>query len=84
MLMLNWIDNIAVAQDGDTYVMYEINEQGDLFISGDNWRGKKSKDSLYKYPNVISKLGSAEKAKLIAEEIQQIINTDPYAVKNRR
>ncbi|MGA0559259.1 hypothetical protein ACO2Q8_21550 [Larkinella sp. VNQ87] len=76
--MLNWKNNVAVAQDGDTYVMYEISEQGDLLISGNNWRGKKGIDGLYEYPNVISKLGSVEKAKQIAEEIQRLISLEPY------
>lgn len=82
--MLNWINNVAVAQDGNTYVMYEISEQGDLYISGDNWRGKKGIGGLYEYPNVVSRLGSVEKAKLIAEEVQQLINTEPYQSKARR
>nr|WP_293835530.1 hypothetical protein [uncultured Arsenicibacter sp.] len=69
---------MAIAQDGDTYVMYEINEQGDLLILGNNWRGKKGIDGLYEYPNVISKLGSVEKSKQTAEEIQRLINSEPY------
>jgi alpha-tubulin suppressor-like RCC1 family protein len=81
--MLNWIDNVAVAQDGNTYVMYEISEQGDLWISGDNWRGKKSKDGLKEYPNVISRLGSTNKAKQIAEEIQKLIASEPYKIQRK-
>lgn len=81
--MLNWKDNIAIAQDGDTYVMYEISDKGDLLISGDNWRGKKGIDGLYEYPNVISRLGSIEKAKVVAEEIQRLINTEQYVGRTR-
>lgn len=63
---------------GDTAIgydktIYHIKEKGVLEISGDNWKGKKTSDGLYEYPNVTSELSTKKIAKRTAEKINNII-----------
>lgn len=59
--------------------MYQVFESGELWISGPKWKQKKDKNGqTIIHPNRISKLGTKEYAILIAENINKLLNSEPF------
>ncbi|MFN3379993.1 MAG: hypothetical protein ACK41O_11095 [Runella zeae] len=76
---LNWEGDVAIGKQGDSYVMYQVFENGELWISGPKWKQKKDKKGQpIIHPNRISKLGTKEYATLIAENINKLLNSEPF------
>lgn len=74
--MLKWNGNIAIGKDrNNKYTIYDIRENGDLWLTGDNWGHKLDKKGFVKYPNRACKIGSIEKSRQIAERLNQLENT---------
>ena len=72
--MLEWHGNIAIGRDKNHKItFYEIQANGDLWLSGDNWSNK-SKTKTVKYPDRICRVKSIEKAKLVAENLNKLEN----------
>lgn len=73
--MLNWNDNIVIGKDKmNSITFYDIQENGDLWLSGDKWGKKYDKKGIILYPNRICKFGSKEKAILVAEKLNILQN----------
>ena len=76
---LKWESDVAIGKQGDSYVMYQVFENGELWISGPKWKQKRDKNGEpIIYPNRISKLGTKEYAILIAENINKLLNSEPF------
>lgn len=76
---LKWESDVAIGKQGDSYVMYQVFENGELWISGPKWKQKKDKNGQpIIYPNRISKLDTKEHAILIAENINKLLNSEPF------
>ncbi len=76
--LLDWKDNIAFGQHGDSYVLYQVFEDGELWISGPNWKQKKNKaGQIIAHPNKTAKLESKQHAMNIAESLNKLLNTEP-------
>ena len=64
-----WVNGIAIGKDTNgKFTFYEITEDGNLLLSGDNW-GRK-----FNYPNRICKINDKEKSYLIAEQLNNLEN----------
>ena len=37
---LKWEGDVAIGKQGDSYVMYQVFENGELWISGPKWKQK--------------------------------------------
>lgn len=75
---LEWKDDIAFGKHGDSYAMYQVFDDGELWISGPKWRQRKNKAGQeINHPNKTAKLDSKEYAMLIAENLNKLLNTEP-------
>ena len=75
---LEWKDDIAFGQHGESYVMYQVFDDGELWISGPKWKQRKNKAGQeINHPNRTAKLDSKEYAMLIAENLNKLLNTEP-------
>ena len=78
ILSLDWNDDIAFGNHGDSYVMYQVFDDGELWISGPNWKQRRNKAGQeINHPNKTAKLDSREYAMLIAESLNKLLNTEP-------
>ena len=76
---LQWENDVAIGKQGDSYVMYQVFENGELWISGPKWKQKKDEHGLQiVHPNRIAKLDTKEYAVLIAENINKLLNSAPF------
>lgn len=76
---LKWEGDVAIGKQGDSYIMYQVFENGELWISGPKWKQKKDKNGQpIIHPNRISKLDTKEHAILIAENINKLLNSEPF------
>ena len=74
--MLKWNENIAIGKDKkNSFTFYDVQENGDLWLSGDKWGKKYDKKGIINYPNRICKFGSKQKAILVAETLNTLENS---------
>lgn len=78
ILPLDWKDDIAFGQHGDSYILYQVFDDGELWISGPKWKQRKNKaGQTIAHPNKTAKLNSKEHAMQIAENLNKLLNTEP-------
>lgn len=74
--LLSWENDTAVGRQGDSYIIYQVFDNGELWISGPKWKQKKDKHGQpINHPNRIVKLKSREQAVVIAEGINKLFNS---------
>jgi len=77
--LLKWENDVAIGKQGDSYIMCQVFDNGELWISGPKWKQKKDKNGqAIIHPNRIAKLDTKEYAILIAENINKLLNSAPF------
>jgi hypothetical protein len=78
-MAMDWHDNVAVGVGGllrngkeAPYSLYEVGPNGELYICGDGWKADR-KDKRGNPIRRAAQLGSVEKAKEIAEGINDLL-----------
>ena len=76
---LSWENDTAIGRQNDSYIIYQVFDNGELWISGPKWKQKKDKSGQpIIHPNRVVKLKSREHAVIIAERINKLLNSSPF------
>lgn len=74
MKWTNTYPRVAVAPDGDTYVIYSVGRNGDLTITGKHFDLRRHNGERFPRPRICA-LGSPQRAMDIAERVQRYVES---------